>query len=1197
MVVVSILWQAGLAAGAPLASYFESPPAEALIHRIDARAAAVSSLKGLSAEKLAQRRHIAREAGRTVVRDPETGVAVIQSQRWLAHVGVLLIETTLTNEGPDPVRVEGVVPIDWQIAMPAEDEGFARLSHRDDTWYGSTYWTGPDWTRVGRDWQHPGEHTPSVRTFLVPHDGRVSITGRAFKAHVAPETDGVRVAIRHGAETIWQAEIEGGDETGVDHDLTVPVRRGERLRFVVHKRQAIYCDTTRWDPVIAYDDGPSFRASEGFSTVQGQDGWYYEMEGQSQRTEALPRVFGFDLRAALRTAALHAGSEFAWGSEAFAPLFLLAADEDGDGVLVAVLDEGPWEVSGARDGEGIGIRLEVGEKIVLGGGESVELPAVAVGAYTGPWTLGMLRGEEMLHVRDGRFDSFRERMAAALGRGAEVFDADLRAAVTADPEPPAEFGLWVMLQAEYLREDGLEADTAESFAAATRRHLEGAAMLLDDLRAGHGKSFLAAEARQLERLAAEFESEDAADRTVWRARYQRVRVLKRRIALANPLLGDFREMLFVKRVPTSYSHLVMQYYGWRARPGGGLFVLERPGFSLACRDILAGRLAGGNVLEPRLSYDGRQIVFSFVDRAAGEYDPATVGNDGGEESGYYHVYSVDVDGSGLQRLTGGPFDDLMPTWLPDGGIAFSSTRRRGYARCFGAQFSPRWDVYTLHRMEADGTGIRTLSFHDTNEWFPAVAHNGEILYARWDYIDRDAVLHQNLWAMRPDGTNPRALWGNATPTPHCTFQIHPVPNSSKIVFTASAHHSITGGSIALVDPAIAGDGEEAITRITAEIPFPEAESWDIHEYYDAPWPLSETYFLVGYSPQPLVWEPGANPQAALGIYLLDAFGNRELIYRDPEIGSSNPTPIMPRPQPPVLASQLGDEEADVGELLLADVYEGLGNVPRGAIERLRVVQIFPKTTPLADQPPVGAAREENARAILGTVPVEADGSARFLVPARRPVLFQALDAEGFAYQTMRTVTYLQPGEKTSCVGCHEHRRATPAHDARELAALKRPPSSIDPGELGGRPFSYVEVVQPVLDRHCVGCHGGEDPAGGMLLTGEPLHPFTQSYVSLTGDVDFWGAGTNPENAARALVPRFGGRNPVAVTPPGGMYGALGSRLMAMLREGHQEVELSGEELRRLAAWIDLNAIFFGVYLPDDQARQLRGERVPMPDLQ
>ena len=379
------------------------------------------------------------------------------------------------------------------------------------------------------------------------------------------------------------------------------------------------------------------------------------------------------------------------------------------------------------------------------------------------------------------------------------------------------------------------------------------------------------------------------------AEYVRVRAMKRRLALSNPLM-QFGPLLFCKRVPTSYSHLVMQYFGWRARPGGGLFVLERPGYSLETRDLLGDRLSGGNLLEPRISYDAERIVFSYVQCPEGEVNIDRLDNV--SDSGFYHVYEVRTDGSGLRQLTSGPFDDLMPTYLPDGGIAFCSTRRKGYARCFGAQFSPRWHVYTLHRMEGDGSNLRTLSWHDTNEWFPAVAHTGRILYSRWDYIDRDAVTHQNVWATRPDGTNPVAVWGNATASPHCAFQLQPVPGSNKIVFTASAHHSITGGSIVVLDPAVNNNGEKALTRITPQVPFPEAESTDIREYYAAPWPLSETCFLVAYSPTPLVWEPGANAPNALGLYLLDASGNRELLYRDLDIGSTNPCPLRPRPAPP-----------------------------------------------------------------------------------------------------------------------------------------------------------------------------------------------------------------------------------------------------------------------------------------------------------
>ena len=203
-----------------------------------------------------------------------------------------------------------------------------------------------------------------------------------------------------------------------------------------------------------------------------------------------------------------------------------------------------------------------------------------------------------------------------------------------------------------------------------------------------------------------------------------------------------------------------------------------------------------------------------------------------------------------------------------------------------------------------------------------------------------------------------------------------------------------------------------------------------------------------------------------------------------------------------------------------------------------------------------------------------------------------------AYQTMRSTTYGQPGEQISCVGCHEHRMSSPP-DRRVLpAALRRAPSPLVPGDMGGEPFSFVRIVQPILDRHCVSCHGGDKDKKPPLLTGEPHGGFTRSYVALCGTLDdFMHAKTNVQTAAAALVPRFGMRNQVQLTPPGGQYGARGSRLMKLLRAGHENVTLSDAELRRLAAWIDCNAVFHGSYDPAEQARQLSGQPLPMPAIQ
>ena len=966
------------------------------------------------------------------------------SSRW-QHVITILVFTALAAMLGGKARAQTNTPI-------------TLLTHRDAVWYGSTFWTGPDWTRVGRDWHHPGENTPSVRRFTAPRDGRVTITGRVFKLHL--DGDGIRASIRHNEREVWQAEIEGKDGKGVEPKLSLDVKKGDAVRFIVHKRGSIVCDTTGWDPVVAYADGQRFQASASFAAKnQGEGGWFYEMLGKGEVPQP-PKP------------------------------------------LVPVPTELKQELT---------------------------------------------------------------RLAVSLA-------------------PKTDLALLLLALEEWWRDDKLT-DSVDAYAPAVADHLQRAGRLAANLGL--------APPLALERLAR------TAPQTVteWRTLFLQVRLLKRELALSNPLL-NFDKLLFCQRAQPSYSHLVGQYFGWRQRPGGGLFVLEKAGGSLAVRDIVGKQLPAGSFLEPRLSYDGQRIAFSFVACPPQPPDSKALPvNEQGDETGYYHLYEIGVDGTGLRQLTRGTYDDMMPCYLPDGGIAFVSTRRRSYSRCFGPNFSQRWHSYTLHRMNADGSGLRILSLNDVSEWFPSVSNTGEILFARWDYIDRDAVTHQNLWSARPDGCNPIAVWGNATTKPHCTFQAKAIPGSRKIAFIASAHHAVTGGPVCVVDPAVDPNSQNAITRITPG-PYPEAESTNIPDYYESPWPLSEKYFLVAWSHDRLVFEgehmQHPNPDHALGLYLLDAAGNRELLFRDAKLGCTSPMPLRPLPVPPVLPSALPPDAPPTGEMLITDIYQGLGDVPRGTIKELRIVQIFPKTTWIADSPRVGTAGEENTRAILGTVPVEADGSARFLVPAHKPILFQALDRDGFARQTMRSTTYVQPGERTSCVGCHEHRMSAPTPAAPVPLAMQRAPSRLEPGELGGRPFAYAEVVQPVLNRHCLKCHSGPEAKKGLMLTGEPLQGFTRSYVSLTTDPP---SQPPPQPPRAPLVPRFAMRNQIQTTPVGGQHGALGSRLLKMLRAGHNDVQLSDSDLRRLAAWIDCNAVFHGTFNAAEQAKQLAGERLGMPEIQ
>ncbi len=716
---------------------------------------------------------------------------------------------------------------------------------------------------------------------------------------------------------------------------------------------------------------------------------------------------------------------------------------------------------------------------------------------------------------------------------------------------------------------------------------------------------------------ADLNRQEAASEAEWESLWLDIHRLRREAVFANPL-ADTGPLLFTKRVPSIMSHQLTQYYGYTARPGGGLFVLEEPGKSMRHRE-LTGSFPAGSFTRPEVSFDGATIYVGFcVCETAPEAwrDPAVMDR-------RYHLFRMDADGSGAAQITDGRFDDYFPVCLPNGKLLFVSTRRGGFHRCGGGPCF----VYTLALAEADGSNPRPISFHETNEWDPSVLGDGRVIYTRWDYVDRNAVYYQQLWSVRQDGTDVRIFYGNNTFNPAGVWEARAVPGSNKVMATAAAHHAMTAGSIILLDVTRGVDGSEPITRLTPDALFSETEApvmhgvaapeptdfdketdrfwhatldpdrrtdtpeeqkrWVGHCYRSA-WPLSEKFFLCAYSYDRLRGEPGPNLPNLFGIYLVDAFGNKELVYRDPNLSSLWPMPLRPRPVPPETPSlrivgAVPEEEPSYGTFLLKNVYESWPKLPDVPIKQLRIVQVLPKTTPNANQPKVGEANASPGKQVLGTVPVYEDGSAYFKAPARIGLSFQALDEKGRAVQTMRSLTYLQPGEVVSCVGCHERRTAVPEQMDSFVAASAWEPSEITPGPDGSNPFSYPILVQPVLDRHCVECHKAEKPEGNVILTGEPEGTFTKSYNVLIPHVAYtaWGMPNN---------------NYEPLTEPD-RFGARASRLVKLLDDGHYDVILSAEEWNRLVTWIDANALFYGTFDPRDQARQQRGERIAGPALE
>ncbi len=688
--------------------------------------------------------------------------------------------------------------------------------------------------------------------------------------------------------------------------------------------------------------------------------------------------------------------------------------------------------------------------------------------------------------------------------------------------------------------------------------------------------------------------------------YLSIRRSIRALALAQPRLATCDRILFLKRRPNALTAMHQQFHGWYAQPGGGIWVLEGlRGGAPRLRHLTPG-LPPGDIQGLELSFDGKRVLFAYAQHFPEVIKAVKTDKTRLPEESFYHLHELDLASGTIRKLTQGRYDDLQASYLPGGDIVFMSTRRGtaiqataettrrtmhettgdSFIRCGGEAVRTQ----TLHRMAGDGSKMRVLSPFETPEWYTALDQNGRIIYARWDYVDRDARIAMNLWSCNPDGTNPEIVFGNHTRSPYSAFEARPVPGTRQLVFTGSSHHGQTGGPLLLLDPSVGIDGPTPLTSLTPEVCNPEIDGFPL-TYYQAPWPLHREVYLCAWSAKPLFInnQSGRMPPdtvADLGIYYYDIFGNRELLHRDPTVLSTTPVPWVPRAVPPQLPElPTKDEAFPSGRFLIADVYQGLGRVPRGSVKRLRLVGIAPKVQPTWCSPPIGVTSYDAGKFVLGTVPVEADGSAYFVAPAGVSLWFQLLGADHRAIQTMRSATYLQPGELQSCVGCHEYRRPV---NSSPIAA-RREPSLIQPDVEGSWPLRFETLMRPMLDRLAAGQDEklaglGLDRAKAWDLVdgrGSAFYfvspsPVPQAWKSL---VDFGG-----DRSVRTVIRK----HDVAAYSPVGQCMATVSPLWEQLT-AQRGLILSEDERRRLALWLDLYGQIQGHFSAEQEAEitQLR----------
>ncbi len=514
-------------------------------------------------------------------------------------------------------------------------------------------------------------------------------------------------------------------------------------------------------------------------------------------------------------------------------------------------------------------------------------------------------------------------------------------------------------------------------------------------------------------------------------------------------------------------------------------------------------------------------------------------------------------------MTHGPFDDIEPTYTPDGSIVFCSSRCNRWVLCW------KVPVATLYRCDADGRNVEMLSSNAVTENTPAVLPDGRLLYTRWEYVERSQLCCHHLWTINADGTGQMAFFGNMHPIgkPYnvaarvgkevryqnvpgavAMLDAKPIPGTDQVVAIFSPGHGRREheGFVTLIDPRSGPDDQPSARRI-----HPGGNWRD-------PYPVARDRFLVA---------------RARELHLVDIMGNVRPLYRlpdsEPKMMLHEPVPLRPRRRE--RQTPVRDDPSEVtGRLILADVTAGrnMSGVKPGEIKKLLVLEQLP--APFHNSPGFDGLSlwgTFSLTRILGTVPVESDGSAYMEVPAMRSLMFVALDKEELAVKKMQSFVTVQPGEVTGCVGCHEPRTTAPKNPGGStLLALRRGPSRIEPVEGAPEIVDFRRHIQPILDKHCVRCHNSARRDGELCLEaspGMPSHGLGRVYTSYVSLVRRLGEVADGRNA-------HGNRSPRTI-------GSSASKLMTRIDGSHYDVVVSSVEVQLIRLWLDSGAAANGTY--------------------
>ena len=171
----------------------------------------------------------------------------------------------------------------------------------------------------------------------------------------------------------------------------------------------------------------------------------------------------------------------------------------------------------------------------------------------------------------------------------------------------------------------------------------------------------------------------------------------------------------------------------------------------------------GAIRDVDINYDASSLVFAM----RGPFDP----NLDEEDQPTWNIWQYFFETDTLERviasdLTAEIGHDIMPKYLPDGRIIFSSTRQKrsqamlldeGKGGFVHLDEDEEEFAFNLHVMSADGTNIEQVSFNQSHDLHPSVMRNGQVVFSRWDHYPPANAF--DIYRMNPDGSSLEILYG------------------------------------------------------------------------------------------------------------------------------------------------------------------------------------------------------------------------------------------------------------------------------------------------------------------------------------------------------------------------------------------------------------------------------------------------------